>query len=345
MLYITTRSKAEVYTPARTLQMDRGADGGMFVPFRAPVMEPQEVLDLGKNNPSPNMADYLNMGFGTELSEWDVELALGRNGFDLHTMGRRLTVWELWHNRDGKFSATVDAIARQIKPEGVVFTQNTEWVVLSVRIAVLIGLFTKLLSDGTVTLDNPVNFALCSGDFSQVMALWEARKMGLPIRDIVIGCNENSAPWDLIVRGQLDFDASVVHTSTPEADFAVPDGMERLIYVACGHEEVMNYCWSMSEGSIYNPEEDIWNTIRRGMSASVVSQSRLDIAIPSVYRSMQYVLDPYAAIAYGALSDYRAKTGDTAHTLLIAEYSPLTSARTVAQAMRISVDELRRMVR
>ena len=46
MLYVTTRGKNDVYTPARTLNLERGTDGGLFVPFRMPQMERQEIKAL-----------------------------------------------------------------------------------------------------------------------------------------------------------------------------------------------------------------------------------------------------------------------------------------------------------
>lgn len=345
MLYVTTRGKTEVYTPARTLQMDKGIDGGFFVPFRMPYLEPQEVMDLANNKPSQNIADLLNMIFGTKLTDWDVELTLGRNGFQMKELGHKLVVGELWHNRGGRFICSIRELARQVHPDGDIIGEPTDWVCMAVRIAVVIGMFTELLRSGTIRSHETVNVAVCSGDFSQVMAVWYARKMGLPIGDIIIGCNENSAAWDLINRGEMNTYAAPRKTSTPDADYAIPPAMERLIHGACGHNEAMKLCWSMTEKETYIPEEVCWKAIKEGLFAAVISQVRLGIVIPSVYRSHQYVMDLYTALAYGALSDYRSRTGDGALTLLISENSPLSDAQAVADIMRISADELKSRMR
>lgn len=344
MLYVTTRGKNDVYTAARTLQMERGTDGGFFVPFRMPVLEKEEVKALVNNKATQNIADFLNMLFGTKLTDWDVEVSMGRFGLVTKDLGRKLIVAELWHNRDRKFDGFLRELGRQIHPDGDIFDKPADWVCMSIRIAVLFGIFTELMREGTASVYDPVNVAVCSGDFSQVMAVWYARKMGLPIGDIIIGCNENSAAWELISRGQMTTDSTVRSTVTPDCDHVVPAGVERLVQGACGYAEAMKLCWAMAEKQDYVPDEEAWEEIKQGMFAAVISQVRLDIAIPSVYRSMGYVLDPYAALAYGALSDYRSRTGDGSMTLLLSERSPLSEMDTMCRIMRVTPDELKSRV-
>lgn len=344
MLYVTTRGKNDVYTPARTFQMDRGADGGFFVPFRMPHFSAEDLQELATYKPSQNIANMLNLLLGTNISDWEVEIALGRRCFNMVDVGHKLSIVELWHNRDGRFLTAVYELCRQLHPDRDIIGVPADWLQMSVRIAVTIGFMTALLQSGQVNPDNPVNVALPGNDFSQVMAVWYVRNMGLPIGDIIIGCNENSAPWDLIAHGELNTGAKVIPTNTPDADFAVPPAIERLIHGACDQAQAMNFCWSMEENDTYRPDDDAWEKIRTGMFASVISKTRLGIVIPSVYRSLHYTMDLYTALGYAALSDYRSKTGDGRMTLLISENSPISQAQLVAETMNISVEELKNRV-
>ena len=176
------------------------------------------------------------------------------------------------------------------------------------------------------------------------MAAWYGRKMGLPIGTIICGCNENSALWELLHRGQMDTGALAVQTNTPEADFAIPPDLERLICESCGQEEAGSFFWSCTEGGTYVPSEQDRNAMREGMFAAVVSQDRVESIIPSVFRTSQYILDPYSALAYGALSDFRARFGSSRTVLLLCESSPIACSETVSQAMGISVNELKRQI-
>ena len=62
--------------------------------------------------------------------------------------------------------------------------------------------------------------------------------------------------------------------------------------------------------------------------------------IRNVYSTVQYILSPYDALAYGALLDYRSKSGQGSTCLLLSERSPICDDRTVAYALGISVQEL-----
>lgn len=345
MLYVTTRGKIEVYTVARTLQMDKGNDGGCFVPFRMPMFDKDDLKELAQYKPTQNIANMLNLFFDTKLTDWDVELALGRNGFFLTDVGHKLSVVELWHNRSGRFQSGIYELARMIHPDGDIIGKPMDWVQMAIRISLMLGVMTKLMADGQVGSNMPVNVALSGNDFNQVMAVWYLRQMGLPIGDIIIGCNENSCAWELINRGCVDTDAAVIHTDMPDADFAVPPAMERLICGACDQKEAMKFCWSMTEQDTYVPDEEAYEQIKKGLYAAVISKARIGIVIPSVYRSHQYVMDLYTALGYAALSDYRSKTGDGTLTLLISENSPLYHADAVSCYMHISEEELRSRVR
>lgn len=345
MLYVTTRGKNDVYTPARTLQMDRGTDGGFFVPFRMPVFTEDDLMELASYKPSQNIANTLNLLLGTKITDWEVEIALGRNCFGISDVGHKLSIAELWKNRKGRFLPALKDLCQTLHPDRDIIGEPSDWLQMSVRIAVLIGVMTQLLQSRQATPEAPINVALAGNDFSMVMAVWYVRKMGLPIGDIIIGCNENSGAWDLICHGELNTGARVLPTNTPDADYAVPPAMERLVHGACDQAQAMNLCWSMEEKDTYRPDEEAWEKIRSGMYASVISKARLSLVIPSVYRSLDYTMDLYTALGYAALSDYRSKTGDGSPTLLISENSPMYNAEQVAEYLRISVDELRSRVK
>lgn len=341
MLYVTTRSRNDAYTAARTMNLDRGPDGGLFIPFRLPQFTREEISSLGGKTFGQNVADILNLFFSTKLSGWDVDMVIGRSPVKFRSMNYRIVISEMWHNMDRNFNRILYALAERIHPDGEIIGAPADWMQTAVRIAVLFGIYGELLRTQQMGSDIPLDIATASGTFAAPMAAWYARKMGLPIGTIICGCNENSAPWDLLHRGELDTDALSVETNTPEGDLSLPPDLERLICETCGPEEAMNYFWSCTEGCTYAPAEEACETMRKGMFAAVVSRVRVETIIPSVYRTNKYILDPYAALAYGALADYRARTGGSGMALLLAEKSPLCSGEAVAKAMRISVTELK----
>lgn len=341
MLYVTTRNKHDAVTAYRTMHQDRGEDGGLYVPFRLQTVEKEWIYSLSRQSFSQTVADVLNILYSTKMSAWDIEVTVGRNPIAFHSIGHRIVVGELWHNVDGNFQRAVNGLAARLHPDGELLGLPSNWVQIGVRIAMLFGLYGQLLRDEQVRPDKPLVLAVPAGNFTVPMAAWYARAMGLPVGTIVCGCNENGAPWQLLHRGALDTGGVAVETNTPDSDVALPTDLERLICEVLGQEEALRYWWTCTEGGTYVPPEASLEELRKGMFAAVVSQSRIGTIIPSVYRTHEYILDPYAAIAYGALSDFRSRTGSAGNALLWMEKSPMCSAELVSASMRISVDGLR----
>ena len=344
MLYVTTRGTQDAFTAYRTTHQDRGPDGGFFVPMQIPVFSPADVLKLSQNGFGQNVADILNLFFGTKITAWDVDVTVGRRGFTTKAAGHRVLMGQLWHDVDGNFHGVLRSLAGLVSPQCQEAATMPNWLEIGVRIAVIFAIFGELMANGQISREKGIDVAVSTGSFAMPMALWYARQMGLPIRTLICGCNENGAVWDLLHRGEVDTDVLSVKTTTPEADFALPPNLERLLHAALGQEEALRYWWCCTEGRNYTVSEIDMAALSSGMFAAVVSMDRVSSIIPSVYRTNRYILDPYGALAYGALSDYRARTGAVGPALILSEKGPACEAASVAECMNISVDELMRLL-
>ena len=340
MLYLTTRDKFDTHTAYRALREDRAPNGGFYLPFRMPVFSAEELAQLKKKSFGQNAAEILEHFFGCGLSGWDVEFAIGRYPVKLTALGQRIWSGELWHNQEGCYTHLERALCDRICPDNV-GKPIPSWLKIAVRIAVLFALYGEMLRGCAVEAGKTFDVALPTGDFSAAIAVWYARQMGLPVENIVCGCNENSGVWDLLHIGELRTDAAVVTTATPDADFAVPAELERLICAALGTTEAQRYTEICARGGLYATRPGMLDILRRGMYAAVVSSQRLMGLIPSVYRTSGYLLDPYTALAYGGLQDYRAKTGTHRTALLMADRSPLRDKSLVCAATGFSEKELK----
>jgi threonine synthase len=74
-----------------------------------------------------------------------------------------------------------------------------------------------------------VSFAVPTGNFGNVFAAYVARRMGLPIRRLIIGTNRNNAVVRFFETGGLSTE-TVVPTITPAMDIQVPSNLERLLF-------------------------------------------------------------------------------------------------------------------
>lgn len=327
MLYVTTRNKFDTYTVYRANQSDRGPDGGLFLPFRLPKLEQEELLCLCNQPFGQRIAQILNQFFGTQLTGWDVEVCGGKNPVSLVPMGHRVVVAEAWHNHDLDINRLIYGLAARICGYEDTNRQPTSWVGIAIRIAVLFATYAELLKMEVVRPDALIDVAVSTGDFAAPMAVWYAREMGLPVVNIIC-CHNHPSVWDLIHHGEVRTDAGM------------PENMERLIFATLGVEENLRYCDICEQGRLYATQPGALEQLRRGMYATVVSTDRIDALIPSVYRIAGYIMGPETAMAYGGLQDYRAKSGENRLTLLLSDKSPARDCEKVAACMEMSVRQL-----
>ena len=328
MLYVTTKNKHDAYTAYRTLHADCADDGGLFMPFRMVTLDRQQVLELKDESFGQCVAETLNRFFACRLTGWDVEFCIGRYPAKTVDVGHRILSSQTWHNQAWDYAWAERTLAQKIcgdLPEGKV----PAWVKIAIRVAFLAGVFGQLLEQGVVSPENPVDVAVPGGDFSIPMSVWYARKIGLPVANIICGCEENSPAWDLL------------HLGTVKTETEMPTFLEQLICETLGHREAQRYGDVCAARGVYSLLPVEAEKLRSGMFAGVISQDRVATLISNVYRTDAYVLGPNTSLAYGGLLDFRAKTGENRVALLLAERSPLCDGDLVANAMGITKNELR----
>ena len=341
MLYTTTRSHNDTFTAHRTLMHNRGPDGGLFVPFRIPVFSEDEILLLGQRSFNQILADTLNLFFNTHLTAYDVTFTMGRAPVRIQQLGQKILMTECWHNTDWDFAGMIRDLSKLILADKKEEPSYTGWVGIGIRIAVLFGVFGELIRTGVAGPGNNIDVALVCGDFSGVMSCWYAKKMGIPIGNIVCCCNENGNVWNFICHGQLRTDTVARRTAIPEGDIVIPEGLERLISVYGGQEEVQRYVNSIHSGTTYYVEESFLKRIRNGIYVTVSSETRVMSTIPNVFVTHNYLLEPCSALAYAGLQDYRSRTGEMRTALVMMEKSPQLNSDVVAEALGITPDQMK----
>lgn len=340
MLYATTGSKIDTFTPQRAIRENRAPEGGLFVPLRLPWYSAEQIAALAQRPPGENLARVLNEFFPGKLTGKDVEFLLGKDFFRINLLSHRIAAAELWRNPDGSFDRIVRLLTERLSAEpGLV--RPGEWMYVAVRIGLLFALFGELERLGLADPETPVDVALGTGHFIAPMAAWYARKMGLPIGTVVCGCNENGGVWDLLRRGQMRTDLARVRTITPAWDIPLPGSLERLIYETLGREEAVRYRETCQARGLYQITPEQQERLSDGIFASVVSGKRLADVMPNVFRTNGYILCPYSALVYSALLDFRASPGKNGLALMLCEQSPLQREDGICQALGISREELR----
>lgn len=328
MLYLTTREKFDAFTAARTLASDCGADGGRYLPYKMPHYSQEEISALKDKTFGQTVAEVLNTFFGTHLTAWDVECCIGRFPLKIAVMGQKVIAAECWRNLDGSYAMLERRLAARVC--GCDDEKLTSWLRIAIRIAVLTAVFGEVQRQG---MTDAVDIAVPDGDFTEPMAVWYARQMGLPIANMICACSDDSDAWNLLYNGQVRTAGGVM----PE--------LERLIYATLGVDEAIRFQGCIAREGMYALSEPALKTLRTGIFPAVVSSDRIRAAIPNVYRTNSYILEPNAAAAYSGLLDYRAKERQTRCALLLVDSNPADNAKEVAAALDIPESKLKELLR
>jgi threonine synthase len=148
--------------------------------------------------------------------------------------------------------------------------------------------------------DTPVSFAVPTGNFGNVYAAWVARQMGVPIKSLLIGSNENDILTRFVASGEMEMH-EVKATSSPAMDIQVSSNFERLLFDLLGRDGA-----EVADRMTYFREEgriglnDVLGQMREVFSAARVDDAAVQRIIKATYARSDVVVDPHTAVGLGA---------------------------------------------
>ncbi len=153
----------------------------------------------------------------------------------------------------------------------------------------------------TAANDQPVSFAVPSGNFGNICAGHIARSMGLPIARLILATNENDVLAEFFRSGvyRVRPPQQVVQTSSPSMDISKASNFERFVYDLTGRDaELMRRLWRQldSDGAFDLSATPFFARMARFgfVSGSSTHQDRLE-TIRRVYRECNQIIDTHTA--------------------------------------------------
>lgn len=132
-----------------------------------------------------------------------------------------------------------------------------------------------------------ISFSVPTGNFGDILAGFYARKMGLPINQLIIATNENKTLSHFIRTGKLN-PSQVIETLSPAMDISLPSNLERLLYY---------YDYNYDTQSI--SEENLHELQKIFRCESITNEMILQ-TIQYIYDKYNYTIDPHTAVGVAA---------------------------------------------
>lgn len=164
----------------------------------------------------------------------------------------------------------------------------------------------------------PVAFSVPTGNFGDIFAGYLARKMGLPIAQLIIATNRNDVLHRIMSNG-IYARGELQHSLSPSMDITISSNFERLLFDLYDRDgaRVADLMTRLNSEDVQLSEPAMARA-RALFSSQCVSDEETCATIKAVYEASGYLLDPHSAIGVKAARDCRGDPGIPMVTLATA---------------------------
>ncbi|MFI3201630.1 MAG: threonine synthase [Eubacteriales bacterium] len=201
--------------------------------------------------------------------------------------------------------------------------------------------YTRLVKDGKISMGDPMNVVVPTGNFGNILAAYYTKLMGLPISKLICASNDNKVLVDFFQMGVYDRNREFLLTSSPSMDILISSNLERLLYGLTDKDAVINkkYMDTLASVGRYEITEDMQNELIDFVGDYASEQETAD-TIEALYKKTGYVIDTHTAVAACVHNKYQEATKDKTTTIIASTASPYKFARSVMNAIDHKYDAL-----
>ncbi|MDP5056692.1 MAG: threonine synthase [Marinomonas hwangdonensis] len=164
--------------------------------------------------------------------------------------------------------------------------------------AQIVYYFSSALSVGAP--HRKVSFSVPTGNFGDIFAGYLAKRMGLPIDQLVVATNQNDILHRVIAENDMSRQSLNV-TLSPSMDIMVSSNFERLLFDAHGRDgaAVDDLMARFNKGDV-SLNDTAWSFVKDNFDSYKVDDEKTCDVISDVFAKTQYLLDPHTAIGLEA---------------------------------------------
>lgn len=147
------------------------------------------------------------------------------------------------------------------------------------------------------TTGAPVSFTVPTGNFGNILAGWYAKRMGLPIDQLVVASNRNDVLTRFFETGLLASEA-VEPSLSPSMDIQISSNFERLLWEASGRSggEVAEVLHRFADEGLAAVPGAWVEAIRSEFDAGRLGDEATLDEIALVHRELGWLIDPHTAV-------------------------------------------------
>jgi threonine synthase len=145
--------------------------------------------------------------------------------------------------------------------------------------------------------DRAVSFTVPTGNFGNIYAGLMAKRMGLPIKQLIIATNANDILDRTLKSGRYEV-KGVAPTTSPSMDIQVSSNFERLVFLANNRDSdaVSRAMAGLKQSGAFSLSSDALQSIRTEFASGAASNTEADAMMRQMLVDTGEILDPHTAV-------------------------------------------------
>ena len=186
----------------------------------------------------------------------------------------------------------------------------------------------------------PVNYVVPTGNFGNVYAGFISKRMGLPIKKLIVCSNKNDILTRFFSNGTME--KKVARESlSPSMDIQVSSNFERLLHhFLKDRKKVSSLINKMDKEGKYSVPKRLLTEILKEFAGGSVSDSKTKQSIKKIYNDFNIIIDPHTAVGY-SIGKKLLKNNEKRVYLSTAHFSKFFN--TVNNSLKISLTYPKKM--
>ncbi|MAY03967.1 MAG: threonine synthase [Gammaproteobacteria bacterium] len=171
-----------------------------------------------------------------------------------------------------------------------------------------------------------VSFSVPTGNFGDIYAGYLAKKMGLPVRQLIIATNKNDILHRFISNNQYQL-GGLQASLSPSMDIMISSNFERFIYdmFAGDSARLKSFVTGLSQNTSQVSEKE-WQFARSHFDSASVDDEGTCQVIREVFDQHDYLMDPHTAIGVKAAQICKADSTTPVISLATAHPAKFSAA-------------------
>ncbi|MBF0709634.1 MULTISPECIES: threonine synthase [unclassified Gemella] len=163
--------------------------------------------------------------------------------------------------------------------------------------------YSDLVVSGKIKRGDKVNFVVPTGNFGNILAGYYAKKIGLPVNNLVCASNANNVLYDFLTEGVYDRNRDFLKTISPSMDILISSNLERLLYYLTDGDNtyVNSLMTDLKEKGKYQISAELLAKLQGDFIAGYATNEETAKVIKEVYEKEGYLLDTHTAVGYKVL--------------------------------------------